>query len=91
MPHRKVHFSVFLVSRSILLCSFKCLSLVLFFGIVYISASFVVSIFLSLENIIDYLFSNDNETMFEQPLKMFERKKAYKAEKLCTLYFCEKH
>ncbi len=61
MPHRKVHFSVFLVSRSILLCSFKCLSLVSFFGMVYISASFVVSIFLSPENIIVSFFSDIKE------------------------------
>ena len=61
MPHRKANFSVFLVSRSILLCSFKCLSLVSFFGIVYISASFVVSIFLSPENIIVSFFSDIKE------------------------------
>ena len=61
MAHRKANFSVFLVSRSILLCSFKCLSLVSFFGIVYISASFVVSIFLSPENIIVSFFSDIKE------------------------------
>ena len=101
MTHRKASFSVFLVSRSILLCSFKCLSLVSFLGIVYISASFVVSIFLSPENIIVSFFSDIKEmcssnvvkqklslrTMDFTTIEVCKKKKQTENASICLIYY----
>ena len=101
MPHRKANFSVFLASRSILLCSIKCLSLASFFGMVYISASYVVSIFLSPENIIVRYFPNDNKkcssNVVEQKsstqttdfttIKMCKKKKQTENASICLIYY----
>ena len=87
MPHRKANFSVFLASRSILLCSIKCLSLSSFFGMVYISASFVVSIFLSPENIIVRYFPNDNKKCSSN---VVEQKSSTQTTDFTTIEVCKK-